>query len=51
MTDTGKRVLEEATATADEFAKDLLHADDLKRMRAVLPSLRLRNTRLAWKKL
>jgi DNA-binding MarR family transcriptional regulator len=51
MTDTGRRVLEEATATANEFAKDLLHADDLKRMQAVLPSLRLRNTRLAWKKL
>ena len=51
ITETGRRVLEEATATAEELAKDMLHADDLKRMQAVLPGLRLRSTRVGWKKL
>lgn len=50
ITATGKKVLEEARATAEELAKDLLQPEDLKRMKAVLPELRLSSTRMGWKK-
>ena len=51
ITATGKKVLEDARATAEELAKDLLQPDDLKRMQAALPDLRLGSSRMGWKKL
>lgn len=51
ITATGKKVLEEATITAEELAKDLLQPEDLKRMQAALPELRFGSTRMGWKKL
>lgn len=51
ITATGRRVLDDATATAEELAQELLLTDDLKRIESALEGLHLQSTKIGWRRL
>jgi DNA-binding MarR family transcriptional regulator len=51
ITATGRRVLEDARATAEELARDLLLTEDLKRIESTLEGLHLQSTKVTWRRL
>jgi len=51
ITSTGRRVLADATATAEELAGELLLTSDLQRVESALDGLHLQSTRIGWRRL